>query len=79
MKVILSVGEDEEISIKDIAIIIAKSFDYENRIVFDTNYSDCQYKKTVLNKKILEKIPDFKFIKMDDGIKKTVLWFIDNK
>jgi len=77
--IILSVGEDEEISIKDIAIIIAKSFDYENRIVFDTNYSDGQYKKTVSNKKILEKIPDFKFIKMDDGIKKTVLWFIDNK
>jgi GDP-L-fucose synthase len=77
--IILSVGEDEEISIKDIAIIIAKSFDYENRIVFDTNYSDGQYKKTVSNKKILEKIPDFKFINMNDGIKKTVLWFIDNK
>jgi len=76
--IILSVGEDEEISIKDIAIMIAKSFDYENRVVFDTNYSDGQYKKTVSNKKILEKIPDFKFIKIDDGIKKTVLWFINH-
>lgn len=77
--IILSVSEDEEISIKDIAIMIAKSFDYENRIVFDTNYSDGQYKKTVSNKKILEKIPDFKFIKMNDGINKTVSWFVNNK
>lgn len=77
--IILSVGEDEEISIKDVAMIIAKSFDYGNRLVFNTDYSDGQYKKTVSNKKILEKLADYKFTNIDYGIKTTVEWFINNK
>ena len=43
---ILSVGEKNEVAIKDVALEIAKSFDYEHMMEFDTRrYSDGQYKK----------------------------------
>ena len=76
---ILSVPESHEISIKDVGFLIAKSFDYEHRIMFDENYSDGQYKKTVSVDKLLTKIGDFKFTEIKEGIEKTVYWFIENK
>ena len=42
--IILSVKD--EISIKEVGEIIAKKFEYQDRIIFNTNYSDGQYKKT---------------------------------
>lgn len=77
--IILSVPESDEVSIKDIGIFIAKSFDYENHIVFDTSFSDGQYKKTVSAEKLLSKINNFKFTNIKDGIEKTVRWFEENK
>jgi GDP-L-fucose synthase len=62
-----------------VATIIAKCFDYDDRIVFDSNYSDGQYKKTVSNRRILELMkrekPDFEFLSIEKGIKQTVEWF----
>ena len=76
--IILSVPENDEVSIKDVGTFIAKSFDYENNIVFDTSFSDGQYKKTVSAEKLLNKINDFKFTNIKDGIEKTVRWFEEN-
>jgi GDP-L-fucose synthase len=75
---ILSVPEEDETSIKNIGTLIAKCYDYDTRIIFDSSYSDGQYKKTVSVKKLLNKIGDFQFTKIEDGIKKTVEWFIKN-
>jgi GDP-L-fucose synthase len=77
--IILSVSEKDEISIKDIGFIIAKSYNYENRIIFDKNFSDGQFKKTVSNEKLLNKFLDFRFTNIEIGIKKTVEWFIANQ
>ena len=78
--IILSVSENDEVSIGDVARIIAKSFDYEHRMVFDTNYADGQFKKTVSNEKLREFLKeDFKFTSIEEGIKKTVDWFILSK
>ena len=76
--IILSVPEEDEISIKDIGKIIAKSYDYENRIVFDDTYADGQYKKTVGVKKLFSIVGEFQFTPIDEGINKTVKWFIEN-
>jgi GDP-L-fucose synthase len=73
--VILSVPESSEKSIEYIAKLIAKSFNYENKIQFDTNYNDGQYKKTVSNSKLLNLIGQYNFTSIEEGIKKTVLWF----
>lgn len=77
--IILSVPEEEEKSIEEIARIIAKNYDYEDRIYFDTNYSDGQYKKTVSAKKLMNIIGNFSFTSLDNGIKDTINWFIENK
>jgi GDP-L-fucose synthase len=76
--IILSVSEQEEISIANVAKIIAKFFDYESRLEFDTSYSDGQYKKTVSNQKVLELFPDFKFVPVEQGIQQTIDWFVNN-
>jgi GDP-L-fucose synthase len=76
---ILSPPESDELSIKDLATFIAKEFNYEERVRFDSSYSDGQYKKTVSVNKLLSVIGDFQYTKIEDGIKKSVRWFIDNK
>lgn len=43
--IILSVSEKDEISIKDIALKIAKEFNYEDSIEFDCSFSNGQFKK----------------------------------
>jgi GDP-L-fucose synthase len=73
--IILSVPENDEVSIKDVGTFIAQSFDYENHIVFDTSFSDGQYKKTVSAEKLLNFVNDFEFTTIKDGIEKTVRWF----
>lgn len=72
---IISVPETDEKSIEHIARIIAHSFDYEDRIRFDTSFSDGQYKKTVSTKKLQNLVENHKFITLEEGIKKTVEWF----
>lgn len=76
--VILSVEEKDEISIKDVAIAISKAFNYENNILFDTQYSDGQYKKTADNSLLMKYKSNFKFTSFKDGVAKSVKWFIDN-
>ena len=76
--IILSVSKEDEVSITDIVLEIAKAFDYEERIVFDTSYSDGQYKKTADNRKLKNLIGDYKFTEISEGIKKSVKWFIEN-
>jgi GDP-L-fucose synthase len=76
---ILSPPESDELSIKDLATFIAKEFNYEEKVRFDSSYSDGQYKKTVSVNKLLNVIGGFQYTKIEDGIKKSVRWFIQNK
>jgi GDP-L-fucose synthase len=75
---ILSVGEKEEVSIETVAKEIAKNFDYEDHLVFDPSYTDGQFKKTADNTKLMNLIGSFEFTSIQDGIKQSVQWFIDN-
>lgn len=77
--IILSVDEEEEVSIKDVAYIIADAFDIPfYKIVFDTTKSDGQYKKTATNKKLRKLLPDYKFTYLKNGIYETCKWFKEN-
>lgn len=81
--IILSVSEKEEVSIEEIARLIAQEYDYEHMLVFDTNYSDGQYKKTVTNEKLLEllalhPLDQFSFTNIKDGIHQSIEWFNQN-
>jgi GDP-L-fucose synthase len=76
--IILSVSEKDEVSINHIANKIADCFDYANNLEFNENLSDGQYKKTADNTKLINLIGGFEFTSINDGIKKSVDWFISN-
>jgi GDP-L-fucose synthase len=76
--IILSTHENDEISIEDAARMIARAYNYEERIVFDANYSDGQYKKTVCTQKLKDHFSSFCFTPIEEGIQNTVKWFIEN-
>tara|TARA_R110002074_G_scaffold14060_2_gene49290 strand:- start:697 stop:1629 length:933 start_codon:yes stop_codon:yes gene_type:complete len=76
--IILSVSENEEITIKDVAQLIAKEYNYEHMLEFDSSYSDGQYKKTADNSKLIELYGNYNFTDIKDGIKNSVEWFINN-
>jgi GDP-L-fucose synthase len=76
--IILSVDEQDEISIHDAAQIILKSMNLENQITYSSSTNkknDGQIKKTVSNEKIKKYLPDFKFTPIEIGIKNTIEWF----
>ena len=77
--IILSVDEKDEVSIKDIALLIAEAFNIdESRIKFDKTKSDGQFKKTASNKKLRSLLPDYKFTSLKTGIFETCEWFKNN-
>ena len=76
--IILSVGEEDEVSIGDIAGMIADEFDYREMMEFDLNFSDGQFKKTADNSRLMGLIGGYQFTPIQEGIKKSVKWFMEN-
>ena len=76
--IILSPDEKDEVTIEFVARRIAKEFDYEEFIEFDTSKADGQYKKSVSNKRFKDLNPNFKFTSFSEGIQKTISWFNEN-
>ena len=74
--VILSTGE--EISIKDVALLIADSFDFKGNIKFDLSKPEGQFRKPSDNSAIKNMFPDFKFTSIEEGLKESVEWFTKN-
>ncbi|KAH0578554.1 GDP-L-fucose synthase [Termitomyces sp. 'cryptogamus'] len=76
--VILSVGEDEEVSIKEVADAIVKAVGFEGQYEFDTTRADGQFRKPASNKKLLDLIGGFEFTPFDQALETTVQWFLQN-
>ena len=76
--IILSVGEEQEVSIRHIATLVAKKFNYQESMIFDNSKPDGQYKKTASNAKLRRLIGNFNFIDIEEGINKTIDWFESN-
>lgn len=88
--IILSVDEEDEISINDAANIILKSMKMNQTITYSNSSNepyvsrnqekeDGQLRKTVSNAKIKKYLPDFKFTPIEIGIQKTIEWFKNNR
>lgn len=75
---ILSVPEQAEVHISDVAKIIAKHMGYKDLIIYDEGYSDGQQKKTADNRLLQELYGSYNFKNIDEGIRKTVEWFVAN-
>ena len=68
----------EEISIIDLVDLLVKEFNFKGKVLFDTSKPDGQYRKPSNNCKLKLYLPTFKFTPIEEGIKSTVEWFIDN-
>ena len=72
-------GATEEICVPVLEKISRLKFNYN--FLFDTSYSDGQYRKTADNSKLLlnfGNFGNFEFTDLKIGIYKTIDWFIDN-
>lgn len=76
--IILSVDEEQEVTIYQVAEAIANAFNFKGKLACDTSKADGQYKKTASNKKLRSLLPNFKFSKFDEAIKTSVQWYIEN-
>jgi len=76
--IILSVPEEKEVTIKDVALMIRDAMEFKGEVKFLTDKADGQYKKTASNEKLAGLRPDFQFTPMAEGLKKACDWFCAN-
>lgn len=76
--IILSVSEEAEVSIGEVARLIGEAIGFQGDIKQDATKADGQYKKTASNAKLLRLNPGVTFIPMRKGLAQTVQWFVDN-
>ncbi|KAJ7764567.1 hypothetical protein DFH07DRAFT_811656 [Mycena maculata] len=76
--IILSVAEEEEMSVKEIADAIVKAMGFEGEYSFDTTRSDGQFRKPASNKRLLELIGGFEFTPFEQALDLSVKWFMEN-
>jgi len=76
--IILATDEADEVSIKDVAMMILEAFDFKGEVKFLTEKADGQFKKTASNAKLRKYLPDFRFVPTRQAIKETVDWYIAN-
>lgn len=74
--IIISTGVEH--SIRDVVIAIADAMDFQGAIIYDDNKPDGQYKKTTDNSRLIKQLPGLEFTPLQEGIQKTVDWFVDN-
>lgn len=75
---ILSVDESDEISIKQLVQLIVDAMEFKGKVIYDTEKADGQFKKTASNAKLRKLHPTFKFTPIQEGIKESVDWFVNN-
>ena len=68
----------KEVSIKDLVALIAKKLKFKGDIVFDSNKPDGQYRKPSDGSKLYSYLEDFTWTSLEDGLDKTIQWFVDN-
>ena len=51
---------------------------FKGKVIFDTTKPSGQKKRNLSGNKLYNLLPNFKFTPIDQGIQKTVRWFIDN-
>lgn len=65
-----------EISIRDLVELVAKKMKFEGRLIFDSSKPDGQFRKPSDTSKLRKYLPDFAFTPIEEGIEKSVDWFV---
>ena len=73
----INIGSGEEVSIYELAHLIAKIIKFEGKLVFDKNFPDGVPRKFLDNSK-LKKLGWYPKVKLKEGIKMTYNWYLKN-
>jgi GDP-L-fucose synthase len=73
----LILSTSEEMSIGDIAHVIAKRMGYRKQIIFEKDKPDGQLRKPSDNTPLRELFPDFEFTPIQEGLEKSISWFLE--
>lgn len=75
----VNIGAGFEISIKDLVDLIADLTGFKGKITWDTSKSDGQPKRCLDTAKALKEFEFKAKIPFEDGLKKTIEWYLGNK
>jgi GDP-L-fucose synthase len=75
---IVIVSPDAEYTIREVATMIARDFDYEHNVVFNSSFADGQYKKTASTAKFKSLFPEIAMTTLEDGLRESVKFVRDN-
>ncbi len=75
---IVSPSDIYEYSISQIVDIITKIMHFTGQIIYDRAYENGQFRKTCSRKELDKVIPNFEFTSLENGLSKTIDYFINN-
>lgn len=67
-----------EASIRELTEVVAKKMKFEGKLIFDSSKPDGQYRKPSDTTKLKKYLPDFEWTPLEEGIDRTVDWFLSN-
>ncbi|XP_069009076.1 GDP-L-fucose synthase-like [Embiotoca jacksoni] len=76
--IVLSVGEEDEVSIREAADAVVEALGFNGAVEYDISKADGQFKKTASNAKLRRYRPDFMFTPFKQALKETCDWFVEN-
>ena len=71
-------SNSNEISIKDLVDLLVNEFNFKGKVIFDKTKPDGQFRKPSDNLKLKSYLPNFEFTPIEQGLKETINWFIEN-
>jgi GDP-L-fucose synthase len=72
------ISNPKEYTIKDVVNLIVENIGFNGKIIWRTDKPDGQLKKPSSNKRLMDIIGGYEFTTLEDGIKKSVEWFVEN-
>jgi GDP-L-fucose synthase len=72
------ISNSDEISIKDLVELICDIFKFQGKIIWLSDKPDGQYRKPTDTGKLKSILPCFEFTKIEDGLRETIEYFIEN-
>ena len=75
----VNISSDDEISIKNLASLICEIMCFNGKIIWDVSKPNGQPRRCVSNKRAEEKFEFKPRISLQDGIKRTIDWFISQQ
>jgi GDP-L-fucose synthase len=71
-------SNSNEISVKDLVDLLVNEFNFKGKVIFDKTKPDGQFRKPSDNSKLKSYLPNFEFTPIEEGLKETINWFIEN-